>query len=80
MKFCQTLDQTNFLENLKRNLSGIGKLMFRQAGLMFGQRRYLSGLYNLAGAFLLTPKLTFHKLSAVYDHNKRKFDRGVMNS
>ncbi|HEY9596871.1 MAG TPA: glycosyltransferase family A protein [Cyanophyceae cyanobacterium] len=65
------LDQSTLMEKWKRYTHTRGKVMFRKAGLMIGEGQYISGLYNLMGACLLTPKLTFHKLLALYQ-NKRK--------
>jgi glycosyltransferase involved in cell wall biosynthesis len=72
MEFSHTLNQAPLLEKWKRNINGRGRLMFRHAGLRIGEGKYISGLYSLVGACLLTPKLTFQKLLALYRHNENK--------
>jgi glycosyltransferase involved in cell wall biosynthesis len=70
-EFGETLNQVTSWEKYSRNINGIGRLMFRRAGLMIGEGNYINGLYNLVGASLLSPKNTFHKLMGMYQ-NKNK--------
>jgi glycosyltransferase involved in cell wall biosynthesis len=72
MEFSHTLNQAPLWEKWKRNINRRGKLMFRHAGLRIGERKYVSGLYSLIGACLLTPQLTFQKLLGLYRQNERK--------
>ncbi|XHX81311.1 MAG: glycosyltransferase family 2 protein [Stenomitos frigidus ULC029] len=65
MEFSYAMNQATLWEKWKRNINGMGKLMFRQAGLMIGERKYFKGLYSLTMAFLLTPRLTLYKLLAL---------------
>ena len=72
MEFSHTLNQEPLWEKWKRNINGRGRLMFRYAGLKIGEGKYVSGLYSLVGACLLTPKLTFQKLLSLYRQNENK--------
>ena len=69
-EFSHTLNQVTSLEKWKRNVNGMGRLMFRQAGLMLGEGKYFRGLYSLTGSFLLTPRLTLSRLLSMYRRNK----------
>lgn len=71
-EFSQTLDQANLLEKWKRNLNTQGKLMFRRAGLMIGEKQYIGGFYNLAGACLLAPKFASGRLLGLYSSRSSK--------
>jgi glycosyltransferase involved in cell wall biosynthesis len=68
IEFGKTLDQVAFWEKHSRNINGLGRLMFRKAGLMIGEGNYIIGFYNLIGASLLSPRATFNKLLGMYQN------------
>ena len=72
MEFSHTLNQATLWEKWHRNINEMGRLMFRQAGLMIGEGEYFRGLYGLTVAFLLTPRLTLYKLLALRHRNESK--------
>lgn len=71
IEFSHTLNQATLWEKWKRNINGMGRLMFRQGGLMLAEGKYFRGLYSLAGAFLLAPRSTLYKLLAMHRNKSR---------
>ena len=69
-EFSQTLDQATWLERVRRNINSTGRLRFRRAGLMLGEKQYIGGVFNLAGACLLAPRFAYGRLVGLY---KSKF-------
>jgi len=65
-EFSQTLNQSSLRKKWQGKINTMGRLMFRKAGLMIGEGQYVRGVYNLVGACLLAPKLTFSKLLGLY--------------
>lgn len=68
LEFSHILNQATLQEKWSRNIHRMGRLMFRKAGLMIGEEQYISGSYNLIGACLLAPNLTFGKLLDLYQN------------
>lgn len=62
--FTQTLDQTNLFGRLSRQFQAYGMLLFRKAGILFGDGKVLTGGFALAGAFLYYPQFVAQRLLA----------------
>jgi glycosyltransferase involved in cell wall biosynthesis len=66
LEFSQTLDQAHWLEKWHREVSSMGKLNFRRAGLMVGEGQYVMGILNLVRACFLAPRFAFGRLLRLY--------------
>ena len=58
-------NKDNFLERMSDYRSSLGKLTFRKAGCLIGEKSYISGILNLLYAYLLTPSFVFKRLSSL---------------
>jgi glycosyltransferase involved in cell wall biosynthesis len=66
MEYNQILNQASLWEKLRRSNNRMGRLMFRKAGLMIGERHHMRGLYYLMGACLLAPRFALGRLKALH--------------
>ena len=61
-EFVETFNQTDPISKLSRFFQGYGMLLFRKAGILFGEGRIFFGISTLIGAFLLHPQFVANRL------------------
>lgn len=58
-------NKDNFLERINEHRSSLGRLTFRKAGCLLGEKNYISGTMNLLYAYFLVPAFVFKRLTSL---------------